>query len=325
MDNQNLNGENGILYMRAPVLMSKKRILSSILFLLGVLWPVSSYAGQRILRDEKVIVRFDDRLQPPAKEIIQIYPSIRAALKKDLGWETDFRPEIVLMKDSSSFRKVSRSEFVTAFAVPEEDLIVIDYSKMGVHPFTIDATLKHELCHLELHRHISRERLPRWLDEGTCQWVAGGLAEIISEGSRSVLRDAALSNRLISIERLTQSFPSDGRDLLLAYEESRSIVEYVKEKFGVSGVRGILERMSRGDDLEDAVRKSLLISQDELERQWRSSVSGKNLWPSYIRDNLYEVLFLFAALITICGYFRVLKKKREYKDEDDGEGEEGET
>jgi hypothetical protein len=151
------------------------------------------------------------------------------------------------------------------------------------------------------------------------------LAEIISEGSRSVLRDAALSNRLIRIERLTQSFPSDGRDLILAYEESRSIVEYVKERFGVSGVRGVLERMSMGDDLEDAVRKSLLISPDELEKQWRSSISRKNLWPSYIRDYLYEALFLFAALITICGFFRFLKRKREYKDEDDGGGEEGET
>lgn len=305
--------------------MAKIEILSSVLFFLIVFLPGTTSAGKSAIGDEKVIVRFDDRLQNAAKEILRLYPSIRAELKKDLGWETDFRPEVVLMKDSAAFRKVSGSELVTAFAVPEEDLIVIDYSKMGVHPFTIDVTLKHELCHLELHRHITREKLPRWLDEGTCQWVTGGLAEIISEGSRSVLRDAVLSNRLISIEGLTQSFPSDGRDLLLAYEESRSIVEYVKEKFGVSGVRGILEQISKGDDLEYAVRKSLSISTDDLEMQWRSSISRTNLWPSYIRDNLYEALFLFSALITVYGFFRVLKRKREYKDEDKGEGEEGKT
>lgn len=305
--------------------MAKIEIVSSVLFFLIVFLPGTTSAGKSAIGDEKVIVRFDDRLQNAAKEILRLYPSIRAELKKDLGWETDFRPEVVLMKDSAAFRKVSGSELVTAFAVPEEDLIVIDYSKMGVHPFTIDVTLKHELCHLELHRHITREKLPRWLDEGTCQWVTGGLAEIISEGSRSVLRDAVLSNRLISIEGLTQSFPSDGRDLLLAYEESRSIVEYVKEKFGVSGVRGILEQISKGDDLEYAVRKSLSISTDDLEMQWRSSISRTNLWPSYIRDNLYEALFLFSALITVYGFFRVLKRKREYKDEDKGEGEEGKT
>lgn len=305
--------------------MSKTGMLSAVFFFLSVIFAGTSCAEKRAVGDEKVIVRFDDHLQNPAKEILQVYPSVRAELRKDLGWETDFRPEIVLMKDSASFRKISGSDLVTAFAVPEEDLIVIDYSKMGVHPFTIDVTLKHELCHLELHRHIAKEKLPRWLDEGTCQWVTGGLAEIISEGGRSVLRDAVLSNRLISIEGLTRRFPSDGGDLILAYEESRSIVEYVKEKFGVSGVRGILERMSRGDDLEAAVRNALSISLDELEKRWRSSIAMKNLWPSYIRDNLYEALFLFAALITICGFFRFLKRKREYKDEDDGGGEEGGT
>ncbi len=305
--------------------MSKKRIFSSIVFLLGVLSAVSSYAGQLTLQDEKVIVRFDDHLQNAAKEIAGLYPSVRAELKKDLGWETDFRAEIVVMKDSASFRRVSGSDLVTAFAVPKEDLIVIDYSKMGVHPFTTDVTLKHELCHLELHHHIAGERLPRWLDEGICQWVTGGLAEIISEGSRSVLRDAALSNGLISIERLTQNFPSDGRDLLLAYEESKSIVDYIKEKFGVSGIRGILDQMGRGDDLDDAVRKTLLISPDELEKQWRSSISRKNLWPTYMRDNLYEILFLFAALSTVCGFFRALRKRQKYKDEDEEYRDEGDT
>jgi hypothetical protein len=305
--------------------MSKKRILPSMAFCLGVLWTVSSYAGQLTLQDEKVIVRFDDHLQNAAREIVGLYPSVRAELKKTLGWEADFRPEIVLMGDNASFRKVSPSDLITALAVPKEDLIVIDYAKMGVHPFTIGVTLKHEMCHLELHHHIVGEKLPRWFDEGICQWVTGGFAEIINEGNRSVLREAVLSKQIMSIERLTDSFPVDGRDLLLAYEESRSIVDYIQEKFGVSGIRGILAQMSQGDDLETAVRKSLLISTDELEKQWRSSISRKKLWPSFIRDNLYEILFSFAAMITVCGFFRALRRRLKYKDEDEEYRDEGDT
>jgi hypothetical protein len=75
--------------------------------------------------------------------------------------------------------------------------------------------------------------------------------------------------------------------------------------------------MSRGDALEEAVRKSLLISLDELEKRWRSSLAEKTWWLSYLGDNLYEILFLFAALITVYGFLRILKKKREYKDEDE--------
>lgn len=299
--------------------MLRGGIFSSVVFFLATLLVGPSYAEKQTLEDERVIVRFDSPLQSPATEVLKVYPAIRAELMKDLGWGTDFRPEIVLIKDSVSFRKVAESDLVTALAIPQKDLIVIDYSKMNVHPFTLGTTLKHELCHLELHHHIAERKLPRWLDEGICQWVTGGLAEIMTAGNRSILREATLSNRLISLEGLTERFPTGGSDLLLAYEESKSIVEYIKKEFSVSGVRRILEYMSRGDNLEDAVQKSLLISLDELEKRWRSSLSKKTLWVPYIGDNLYEILFLFAALLTIYGFFRVLRKKREYKDEEDRE------
>jgi hypothetical protein len=276
-----------------------------------------SYARELRAEDKKVIVRYDEDLQNAAKETLRLYPAILAELTEDLGWASDPRPEIVLMKDSVSFRKISKSDLLTAFAVPGRDLIVIDYQKIGGRPFTFRATLKHELCHLVLHRHIAEDKLPRWFDEGICQWVTGGLGEIMNEGTGSVLPGAVLSNRLISIERLTAGFPSGDRDLLLAYEESKSLIVYMEEKSAASGVRGILERMSLGDSLEDAVRKNLLVSMDELEKQWRSSLSRQDMWLSYVRDDLYEILFLFASLITVFGYLKVIKKKREYKDEVD--------
>jgi hypothetical protein len=277
----------------------------------------SSYGEKHTLVDRTVIVSFDDPLQNAALEVLKTYPAIRAELLKDLGWSTDFRPEIVLIKDSATFRRVVGSGLVTALAIPQKDLIVVDYSKMNVHPFTLTTTLKHELCHLELHHHIAQSTLPRWLDEGICQWVTGGLAEIMTEGNHSILREAALSNRLIRFEGLAERFPDEGRDFLLAYEESKSIVEYIKSEFGISGVQSILKHLSQDDNLENAVQKGLLISLDELEKRWRLSISEKTLWFSYISDNLYEILFLSAALITIYGFFRTLKKKREYKEEDE--------
>ena len=301
--------------------MPKKGIFLSALFFLAALLIGPAHAEKHTLEGERVVVRFDSPLRNAAREVLKEYPGIRAELMRDLGWQTDFRPEIVLVKDRASFRKGVESDLVAALAVPQEDLIVIDYSRMNVHPFTLGATLKHELCHLELHHHIAGGKLPRWLDEGICQWVTGGLAEIMTDGSRSMLREAALSNRLMSIERLAERFPTDGRDLLLAYEESRSIVEYIKKEFGVPGLQRILEQMGRGDTLENAVIESILISPDELERRWRSSLAGRTWWLSSLGDHLYEILFLCAALITIFGFFRVLKKKREYKDEDEEDRE----
>lgn len=303
--------------------MSRRIFFPSVIFVLLALLIGSSYGEKHTLVDKTLIVSFDDPLQNSAMEVLKMYPAIRAELLKDLGWSTDFRPEIVLVKDSATFRRHVDSDLVTALAIPQRDLIVVDYSKMNVYPFTLATTLKHELCHLELHHHIAQSTLPRWLDEGICQWVTGGFAEIMTEGNHSILREAALSNRLISFEGLAERFPHEGRDFLLAYEESRSIVEYIKSEFGVSGVRSILNNLSQNDTLENAVQRSLLISLDELEKRWRLSITEKTLWFSYISDNLYEILFLFAALITIYGFFRTLKKKREYKEEEHEENEEG--
>ena len=310
-------GNNSVPVKR--VTMSRLAILSFALFSLATLLIAPSYAAKRTLGDESVIVWFDSPLENSAREVLKVYPAIRVELMTALGWRTAFRPEIVLIKDSTSFRRVADSDLVTALAVPQKNLIMIDSSKMNDHPFTLETTLKHELCHLELHHHIAESELPRWFDEGICQWVTGGLSEIMTESNHSILREAALSNRLISIEGLAETFPADGRDLLLAYDESRSIVEYIEKQFGASAVRKILEQMSRGDNLEIAIRKSILISLDELEKRWKSSISEKASWFSYIGSNLYEILFLFAALMSIYGFFVILKKKRAYKDEEDPE------
>lgn len=296
--------------------MSRIVIFSSVTVFLVALLIGPSYAERQTLVDERVTVSYDGPLQNAAIEVLKVYPAIRAELLNDLGWwSTDFRPEIILIKDSASFRRFTDSSLIAAIAIPQKDLIVVDYSRMNIHPFTLGTTLKHELCHLELHHHIAERNLPRWLDEGICQWITGGLAEIMTDGTYSILREAALSKRVISFEELAERFPNEGRDLLLAYEESRSIVEYIQKEFSVSGVRSILEYLSRNDNLQDAVQKSLLISLDELEDRWRLSITEKTLWFSYISNNFYEILFLFAALITIYGFFRTLKKKKEYRDE----------
>ncbi|OGW26409.1 MAG: hypothetical protein A2X59_07620 [Nitrospirae bacterium GWC2_42_7] len=292
-----------------------------VILILAALLSGPSYAGGNTFEDKRVIVRFDSPLQNPAQEVLRVYPLIQEELLKKLGWKTVFRPEVILVKDNVSFRKISGSDLVTAIAIPQKDLIVIDYSKMNIQPFTLEATLKHELCHLELHHHIPGGKLPRWLDEGVCQWVTGGLAEIMTYKNRATLLTATLSDRLINVERLSESFPVDGKDLVLAYEESISIVEYIEKEFGASGVTKILEYMSKGASVDSAVLKSLLIPLDELERRWRLSLVRKTSWFSFISNNLYELLFSFAALIAIYGFFLMLKKKRAYKDKDEDEND----
>jgi hypothetical protein len=288
------------------------------IFFIVLFLSFSSYGENRTVEDERSIVRFDGPFRTSAMDVLKLCPGILTELAEDLGWQTDFRPEIILA-NSTYFRKVTESDLFTAVAIPQNNLILIDSSKINVYPFSLRTTLKHELCHLELHRHISESILPRWFDEGVCQWVSGGLAELMADGNRSVFSEAVLANRLMSVKELTREFPREGKAMILAYEESRSLVEFTEKKFGASGVRSILEKMSRGDSLEDAVQESFSISLDDLEKQWTSSLVNKPLRVSYLGENIYEILFVIAALITVYGFVLILKKKKNMDRDEDGE------
>lgn len=303
--------------------MSSKRTpqLFVIALLLVMISPVafSNRVNTDIIQNEEVVIHFEKPLQNVAKVVADIYPDVKVELEKALGWKLDFRPVVVIIKDRKAFRKMAGSDLVVAFAVPGSNLIIIDYSRMDTHPFTLEATLKHELSHLLLHYYIDSRNLPKWLNEGVSQWVSGGMAEIIMGKKKVSLRRATLSRELISLKDLAERFPEDKEALLLAYEESKSIVEYINREFGTSAIPRILHYLENGDEVDVAVQKSLSIPLEELEGRWQIYLREKTLWIIYLGDNLYTILFFFAALITIYGFIRLLIKKRMYKDEDEDE------
>ena len=257
---------------------------------------------------------------PIAREIAEIYPAVSSELSRTFRWEIDFRPEIVLAKDRDTFRKMVGSDSILAFAVPERNLIVLDTSRVYTKPFTLRTTLKHELCHLVLHRNIQGERLPRWLDEGVCQWASGGIAELMVEEPDKALAQAAASDILIPLREL-ERFPDEDKSLLLAYEESKSFVEYLISRSGKESLLQAMAYFKEGNSLDDAIQRSFSMSLQDIEQDWHSRLKRKYTWFYYLSSNLYTILFAFAALITVYGFIRLLQKKRAYKDEEEEEEE----
>ena len=271
----------------------------------------SLYAGEvYLLKGEGIRVLFEPPHEPVAKELANIYPEVRAELEKIFGWDLRLTPSVLLVKESEQFQMMASSPLTVAFALPEKDLIVIDYSKMNIHPFTLRNIFKHELCHLLLHQHIRNARLPRWLDEGAAQWVSDGVGDIIFDQKRSLLNKAALRGRFIPLDSLDKGFPRREQDLILAYEESKSVVDYIIGKFGRAGIIEVLEHMKRGDSVHAAISRSCAISLEELEQQWQSDLRRKMTWFTYLSYHLYEILFVLAALVTVYGAIRIMLRKR---------------
>jgi hypothetical protein len=298
-----------------------KKAIISVFFLTLV---SSSLAANQtgIIQTDEVALLFEERLRGAARDTVALYPKLKAQLEKTLIWEVDFKPTVLLTADRARFEELTGNSLVVAYAVPTRNLIVIDFTKASTRPFSIGAILKHELCHLLLHKNITRAHLPRWLDEGVSQWSSDGIAEIIRSNKRSYLNGATLSKTLIELEELSTSFPADEKSLLLAYEQSKSLVDYISKEFGRDGILNLLHHLKQGYEIDEAIQKSLSVGFEELERRWRSQLRKNITWFTYLAENLYGILFFFAALITIVGFVRVVIKRRRYEEEEPSRSEE---
>ncbi|MGD8694418.1 MAG: peptidase MA family metallohydrolase, partial [Syntrophobacterales bacterium] len=287
--------------------MTKKVLL--IAFFLCII-PLRTLQAENteIIQTDQMSVLFEKPLRIAAKDIALMYPTLKTELENTLEWSIEFKPTIVLVIDSEKFREMTGNSLIVAYAVSRRNLIVIDYSKMNTKPFSLGPIIKHELCHLLLHDKITKVMLPRWLDEGVSQWASDGIAEIIMSRKGSILDSAVLSNRLLSLRRLDKRFPRDEKSLLLAYEESKSLVEFITQEFGRAGLLDLLKRMEDGDEVDVAILKSLSISQDELQKRWQTHLKNSITWFTYLANNLYGILFFLAALITVAGFVRVVIK-----------------
>lgn len=293
--------------------------LSILLFIFLYFVPIQLlYAETNSIQTSEVEIFFEKPLANIAEEVLKSYPSVKDEIIKTFHWEVDFRPKVVLIRERDKFKKIVGSDIILAFAVPDRNLIVLDTTRVYTKPFTLETTLKHELCHLLLNRNIDRERLPRWLDEGVCQWASGGIAELMSNDEGRALAKATISDRLIDMREL-ERFPMDEKSLILAYEESKSFVEYIVSEYGKERMLNVLGNLKEGHSINESIQKSLSISLFELEKNWHAYLKRKHTWFSYLSNNLYTMLFVLAALVTIYGFIRLMKKKRAYKDEEEEE------
>lgn len=296
--------------------------LFSISALVGLPARAVPAADTGVVETDEVLVRYDGALGTAAKEVARRVPKIRRDMETRLGWELGYRPEVILLKDRDTFRQTGAGGSVVAFAVPRRGLIVIDYSRLRTDPFGLEPILAHELVHLILHHHIPETLIPRWLDEGVAQWAGGGAAEIpLMEDVGPRLVQAVLAGRWVPFRDLAVGFPAEDPDLSLAYEQSRSMVDYLAGRGGTEGFQRFLALLKNGRRIDEAVEEAFSVSFGELEAGWRGSLKRRVSWTAYLSNRLPVFLFVFGALLTVLGFVRFLIRKRNDKD-GEGNGEE---
>lgn len=273
-----------------------------------------------LMEGEGISFYGESQLLGEARVLMAACPVARAKIEKALGWELKSRPHVLLIGNREAFRQMTGNPLVTAFADPEANLIAIHVSPAARNPYVLQETFIHELCHLLLHEQIGGASLPRWLDEGICQWVSGSLGEIAA-GEALDTSGISIARHPIPMIALEDRFPDSGDPMLRAYAQSRSLLEYVVSRYGKEGLQGILHRLKEGQRVDQAIGLALGISYGDLELEWLRHIRGRSVWLIWITQHLYDILFFVGAVLTIIASARLWAKKRR-RDAEDYDGAE---
>ena len=256
-----------------------------------------------VLEDAKVRIVFEPGVNQGAEEVSRIFPGIKERTESLFRWRYSLRASIVLINNRERFLQYADHPITVAFADPANDTVVLDFSTTSSKPFSLETTLAHEFCHLLLHRHLPD--IPRWLDEGLCQWASGGLDEIMFDRGRSVLNQAAITGRFLDFDRLENRFPRSEYMRVLAYEQSKNFVTYLDRRFGTEKLRAVLEEMKNGATVYEAAAKIYDTPFETLEKDWMESIRNDWAWLTYLSTHFDIFLFVGGRIDYRCRFYKI--------------------
>ena len=168
----------------------------------------------------------------------------------------------VLLYTNKAFFDVTEAPSWTS-AINDGKLRIPVQGLTGVTP-ELGRVLKHELAHSFIEQ-AARGRCPQWLNEGLAQLVEP--KQIPSSRGRQLaeLFQAGRQIPLSSLERSFMGFSSV--EAMLAYDESLAATDYIRETYGISELRRVLERIGEGSSPETALRATIHSGYADLEEQ----------------------------------------------------------
>jgi len=163
-------------------------------------------------------------------------------------------------------------------------------------------TFLHEMHHIVLGRLFRGEhRVPRWLDEG----LAMIQAREWSMARLSTMTIAVLTDSLIPMDDLADSFPVDLKDAEVAYCQSFYFISFLKGKFGTPSFTAFLKEYGRHKNFHRAIKKTYYVSWHRMEELWMDYLKLRFSWFPILTSTGF--LWFAASIVFVLGYIR---KKR---------------
>jgi tetratricopeptide (TPR) repeat protein len=209
-------------------------------------WQLEENMGQEVRGHFQISFVDGDQVSGLAGAILEILEDAYVALGSELAFYPDVKV-VVLLYTHKDFAAVTNSpDWAGAAYDGKIRLPLGGLSRMNDR---LAGVLYHEYAHV-LVRFLTNRNAPVWLNEGLAE-MAG--RRIFSPALQQ-LQQAKANNQLLGWDGLVKPFSGLPADkVLLAYEQSYSLVQYMVDTFGWYKISELLQRLGKRQEWQAAV------------------------------------------------------------------------
>jgi hypothetical protein len=283
-------------------------------------WELSDAAGHKLTTPPQAIEYLDNRFtwQEVAESNVRVRyyagdaayartalseaQSALAHVNKELQAPLPPRVEVYLyatLDDLQSALMLTGRDWQGGQARPDLGVVLLAIPPGQEAPAQMKRDIPHEMTHLLVFQAtgIGYARVPRWLDEG----LASANEELARPAYQLALEVALREGRLFALESLCAPFPADAAEAQLAYAQSQSVVQFIRDRHP-DGIRKLLGAYTGGATCSGGVEQALGYTLGALDLTWRASLGPQGPWLALVNSVgawVLLVIVVSAALLPL--------------------------
>ena len=208
-------------------------------------------------------------------------------IAEQLGIGAGRHMEITVADDERVFHTLQPGtppSWADGTAYPQRALVYL--KSPSIRPGTakpLEQVLDHEITHVLLGQAFGPEPVPRWLQEGLAQWVAGEIGPDLPER----IARHTWGGSLLSLDDLTHGFPADPLRADLAYAQSADLISFLAAEHGPESIPVLVQAIAAGQPVPAAFRHATGRSADELDKAWRARLNSGNIQLASLGNDMF--------------------------------------
>jgi tetratricopeptide (TPR) repeat protein len=197
-------------------------------------------------------------------QILETLESAYQDLARQFGSEPRSSVSVVLYTNQAFFDVTHARAWVGAL---NDGKIRVPLRGLSAMTPSLARVLRHELTHSFIDQ-VTMGRCPQWLHEGIAQML-----EPRSLNGGATLAQLFKTDREIPLNSLETGFSMlSSAQAELAYAESLATVSYIRDRYGMSDVTRILDKLGQGESVESALRSTIHCDYRQLQEETGSAL-----------------------------------------------------